>query len=437
MRHVQFWHGTYRVRKPIPKALQAIARRGQYLTRSLGTADPREADKRAPAVLAEFQEILDRAERIMLGDVQVYCMMAGLPKEHLLALANLRADEQDLLLNFAGHGLPAEPTSRVVPFATIIDAWALEHSNPKTKDDYTAKCRKLTDFLGYDDAARVTPEEIVRFKKHLLTAGFAPKSVQNVFAGVKRIFKFGVANKEIATDPTVGIAYKAKRDPKRKRQPFTFAEARSILTAARDTGSELFFPNLIGAFSGTRLAEVVEAHTDDVEMIDGLWCLNLREDNREQNQTLKNEPSVRKLPLHEEIIQQGFITYAHSLPKGPLFPQYRKNKYNRRNDHASKKNSEFVRGLGITDRRKAPMHSWRHYFKTVARGLIEEQISDAISGHRSESEGRQYGTYELRLMAEAIAKLPNPLSEGIHRLSPPYSQPSPRTIATTCPAHEP
>ena len=24
-------------------------------------------------------------------------------------------------------------------------------------------------------------------------------------------------------------------------------------------------------------------------MIDGLWCLNLREDNREQNQTLKNE----------------------------------------------------------------------------------------------------------------------------------------------------
>jgi 2-methylcitrate dehydratase PrpD len=46
-----------------------------------------------------------------------------------------------------------------------------------------------------------------------------------------------------------------------------------ILGAARDAGPELFFPNLIGAFSGARLAEVVEAHTDDVEMIDGLWCL--------------------------------------------------------------------------------------------------------------------------------------------------------------------
>jgi hypothetical protein len=61
------------------------------------------------------------------------------------------------------------------------------------------------------------------------------------------------------------------------------------------------------------------------------------------------------------------------------------------------------------------MHSWRHYFKTVARGLIEEQISDAISGHGSKSEGRQYGIYELRLMAAEIAKLPNPLSEDIHQ----------------------
>ena len=104
-------------------------------------------------------------------------------------------------------------------------------------------------------------------------------------------------------------------------------------------------------------------------------------------------------------------TASRSLPRGPLLPQYRKNKYNRRNDSASKQNSEFVRGLGITDRREAPMHSWRHYFKTVAGGLIEEQISDAISGHGLESEGRQYGVYELRLMAAEIAKLPNPLAE--------------------------
>jgi len=144
MRHVQLWHGSYRVRKPIPKALQTVVRRGQYLTRSLGTADPREADKRAPAVLAEFQAILDRAERIVRGDVQVCCIMACLPKADLLK----PQPEETELLKFAGHAPPREPAAPVVPFATIIDAWALEHPNPKTKDDYAAKCRKLTDFLG-------------------------------------------------------------------------------------------------------------------------------------------------------------------------------------------------------------------------------------------------------------------------------------------------
>ena len=409
MRHVQLWHGTYRVRKPIPKALQAVVRRGQYLTRSLGTADPREADKRAPAVLAEFQAILDRAERIVRGDVQVCCIMACLPKADLL---KPQGDEPELL-KISGHASAPEPTSPVVPFATIIDAWALEHPNPKTKDDYAGKCRKLTDFLGYDDAARVTPEEIVRFKRYLLTSGFAPKSVQNVFAGVKTIFKFGVANKEITTDPSVGITYKAKRDPKRKRLPFTFDDAKLILTAARNAGPEIFFPNLIASLSGARLAEVVEAHTDDIEMIDGRWCLHIREDNREENQTVKTEASVRAVPLHDEIIRQGFIEYVHSLPSGPMFRQYRTNKYNRRNDHASKVNSEFVRNLGITDRRKAPMHSWRHFAKTYFKNdpLVKEEIHDAITGHGSDSEGRRYGVYELRAMAKAIARLPNPLRQ--------------------------
>ena len=184
-------------------AAQAVVRRGQYLTRSLGTADPREADKRAPAVLAEFQVILDRAERIVHGDVQVCCMMACLPKERFLAFADPLADEAELM-KVSGHGEPPEPTSSVVPFATIIDAWALEHPNPKTKDDYTEKCHKLIEFLGYDDAARVTPEEIVAFKEHLLKSGFAPKSVQNVFAGVKTIFRFGANNRKRPQNPLDG-----------------------------------------------------------------------------------------------------------------------------------------------------------------------------------------------------------------------------------------
>lgn len=70
---------------------------------------------------------------------------------------------------------------------------------------------------------------------------------------------------------------------------------------------------------------------------------------------------------------------------------------------------DFLHPAEARRRQRVAWDSWRHYFKTVARGLIEEQINDAISGHGSNSEGRQYGIYEPRLMAAEIAKLPNPL----------------------------
>jgi integrase len=63
MPYLQLWKGTYRVRKPVPKAIQPKIGRGQYLTRSLGTANRIEANRRAAAVLAEFQNIIDLARR--------------------------------------------------------------------------------------------------------------------------------------------------------------------------------------------------------------------------------------------------------------------------------------------------------------------------------------------------------------------------------------
>jgi len=44
-------------------------------------------------------------------------------------------------------------------------------------------------------------------------------------------------------------------------------------------------------------------------------------------------------------------------------------------------------------------------------------LHDAITGHGSDSESRQYGEYQLRLMLEAIKKLPNPFAEATVRLA--------------------
>ena len=149
-----------------------------------------------------------------------------------------------------------------------------------------------------------------------------------------------------------------------------------------------------------------------------MWVLDIRADYREKGQEIKNEPSIRIFPLHPQIIEEGFIDYWRSLPPGPLFPAFSLGQDNRRGDAASRNISEWVRSLGIKNPsrklRYKPNHSFRNYVKTQWRSAkIEEETHDAITGHgSSKDESRNYGEYELKLMLEAIEKLPNPLVQG-------------------------
>ena len=59
--YLQMWHGYWRVRKPAPKLLIPIIGKGQYLRRSLRTANFHEAKRLEPAVLAEFNNIIEQA----------------------------------------------------------------------------------------------------------------------------------------------------------------------------------------------------------------------------------------------------------------------------------------------------------------------------------------------------------------------------------------
>jgi hypothetical protein len=67
--------------------------------------------------------------------------------------------------------------------------------------------------------------------------------------------------------------------------------------------------------------------------------------------------------------------------------------------------------VGITDRRKAPNHSRRHYFKPVCRDDdIEEEYHDALTGHKGQaSDGRDYGEYYVRKLYREICKIKNPV----------------------------
>ena len=93
-----------------------------------------------------------------------------------------------------------------------------------------------------------------------------------------------------------------------------------------------------------------------------------------------------------------------------LFPELTPDRFGSPGGKATKLLGRWIRGLGITDPRKAPSHSWRHRFKDACRRVgIEKAVHDALTGHATSDVGDQYGLgYPLETLAEAIEKLPVP-----------------------------
>jgi integrase len=131
-----------------------------------------------------------------------------------------------------------------------------------------------------------------------------------------------------------------------------------------------------------------------------------------------------KVPLHEHLIEQGFLEFAKASGKGPLF--YNDGQAPQKTDPTNPSKPRYVkareqvadwvrRGIGVNDPNIRPNHAWRHTFKQIGRRHIPEHILDAITGHAPATVGRGYGTPTLTDMAKALKKFPRYASNVVLR----------------------
>jgi hypothetical protein len=134
---------------------------------------------------------------------------------------------------------PEWPASREHSAQTItglLEGWWTEARargvTPGTHKSYRISAAALTAFLGHDDASRVTPDDILRFKDHRLASVSAKTVKDSNLAGLKAIFGWAVANRRLPANPAAGITIKVGKGVKLRSKGFTNDEARAILTAS-------------------------------------------------------------------------------------------------------------------------------------------------------------------------------------------------------------
>lgn len=293
-------------------------------------------------------------------------------------------------------------------FEGLLTAWKAERKPvERTYYEWKRAVDRLAAHVGHDQPARVSTEDVVKWKDALLASGKSPKTVRNHLFAVHALFEWARKNRRMATNPASGVEVAAKEKAgAKKRLPYTDDDAKLLLQAARrEEGAKRWVPWLL-AYTGARLEEVCQSFASDIRQEKGIWYLDINADH--PTKTLKNAGSARKVPLHPAIIKEEFLRYVQELPKGsPLFPDLSPDRFGRRGGNGTKIIGRWVRGLGITDPRKAPNHSWRHRFKDLCRAVsIEKSVHDALTGHASGDVGDSYGLgYPLERLAREIKKI--------------------------------
>jgi len=458
--YLQKREGTYYTRLVVPARFRGIIGKSD-LGRSLKTKDRNEAKRLLPEWLAEAQAIIADAEEELAGrensaqaarregrkpDVErlrrkIRGSTAAMPshyaairdllreeeEEHAFALARASAPVLPPVVNAPPAFLDSPAKAEPITIVRMFNGYANQPgSNPSTVNQFRSIMDNLIAFLGHNDAVRVSHADLVRWLEHLRTeivkrgpakgkARSATTINESYLAAIKAVFAYGRQALLIDSNPAAEVKkVRAPKKPKLREKDFTKAERRAILKAALvpaagnlSDGRKLarrWVPWLC-AYTGARVNEMTQLRAEDVQNAEGHWTIRITPEAGRQK-----TKEARTVPLHEHLIEQGFLAAVEGK-QGPLF-------YDPALDRGGTVKPQSVKvgqflatwvrtTVGVSDQDVQPNHAWRHTFKTVCREAgIEEQASDAISGHTPKSIGRKYGSYSIPALAMQLEKFP-------------------------------
>jgi integrase len=244
-------------------------------------------------------------------------------------------------------------------------------------------------------------------------SGIKAKTVNDTdFAALRAVFEWGRKRDWLSANPATEARIEGRGKTVVRDKYFSTDEAKAILQAAlstegtprenpKTTAAKRWVPWLC-AYSGARVAEMVQLRKQDVRRDEHGWVIRL---TPEAGGIKTNE--FREVPLHEHLISLGFAEFLYHADEGPLFCDMGKDGtttgpaggvYSRVR--------EAVRRV-VPDPHVQPNHAWRYTFKTYGHQAgVDPHTLDAICGHSARSKGGDYTKVTLKKRKEAITAFP-------------------------------
>ena len=259
--------------------------------------------------------------------------------------------------------------------------------------------------LSNQEARLPLPEILRRYEGKTGVRRSAAVSARKRLGFLKTLLRLAVDAGDLQENPADGI--RITEVERQQRLPFSADDLKAIFrrapfVAGGDRGAT-YWLMILGLHTGARLGELLQLVPADIQVSESIEFINI---TNEGGRRLKTDSSRRRVPIHPQLKELGFIEWARKK-NGGLFAELLPAESGvQLSKESSRDLMRLIRAAGVKDELKA-FHSFRHSFKDACREAgVEEAIGDALTGHAGGGIGRRYGAgFSLAVLADAVAKL--------------------------------
>ena len=296
--------------------------------------------------------------------------------------------------------------------ATDLSQFVTDFSDMPNENDKIVKV-ELKNITSYKEWLKISKE------KKLAKA--SNKTIKDKLIRIGAFLNFCVDMEHLDKNRLI---YKIKIEDSDKRKEYKIEQLNSFFNSKwytedlehnlKEEPHKIWIP-LILLFTGARTNEIAQLYVEHIKEKEGIHLFKIKDE--QEDQSTKNSSSNREVPIHQTLIDLGFLKYVEyqkKLNKDRLFSELYLTKNKGYGQHFGKIFNEFKytwldeeakEKLNNNNEILLDLHSFRHSFTTALRGgEVSDDYISSILGHKK-NQTQRYGSVPPKVYFTNINKV--------------------------------
>ncbi|EKF9426734.1 tyrosine-type recombinase/integrase [Vibrio cholerae] len=296
----------------------------------------------------------------------------------------------------------------------FIHSKRLEQVTPLTLTQLSQRCTNFLDYLTKKNVS-LSAKAANTYKDHLIEKGLSAKTVKEYIAANKQFFDYCERIELIEKNVFKAIKAQKNRGTKasQQRDRWQLKELQKLFSSSeyRKKDAQFNWTTKIQLYHGCRPSEACQLTTSDIQMIEDIPCIMVSDSGTEQR--LKTSNAFRTIPLHNQLIKEGFLDYVQERreQKQKQLFDYKPHGENKDWSFRYRTNlGKLQTTMGMKPNARPTAYSFRHTFvDELKMADTPEHIVAEIVGHAHPNItfGRYGKQANIQQLNEAVNKFPS------------------------------